>query len=303
MSPRRLLAILATVLLAGAAVASTFRVWFTEDFFTEFVHQARGYDTVSGKSVLVLAGVGAVCALIGSWVVRTWLWIGSTVLGLAGFGAVVAAGATYKPHSSANTWSVTTWFWVSLGLTIGWSVAALATYPSLNRPAHRRIGWLQRDPNPFRTRLTVAFIAASASSVFLLIGAFGPWQTAGVASNSGLDNSQDGMVVLAAAFMASLSLVSYVGLGSRRALLIVLGLAIVAAATSVYDLHHVATETDVVSGWGINLDAEASVALVVSALILLIRPGRSLISPPPVASSGSGAASEDPEGVESTPGP
>jgi hypothetical protein len=96
------------------------------------------------------------------------------------------------------------------------------------------------------------------------------------------------MIVLGAAFLAALGLLSYLRFGSRRVLLAVLLFAIAAAATSIYDLQDIAGQTDVASGWGINLDAEASVALAVSAAILLVRPGRSLIAPAPF-STGAGA--------------
>ena len=89
------------------------------------------------------------------------------------------------------------------------------------------------------------------------------------------------MVVLVAAFLAVLGLLSYYRLGTRRALFEVLLLAIAAGATSIYDLYDLSANTDLASGWGINLAAAASVGLGVSVLMLLFRRGRSLVSTTP----------------------
>jgi hypothetical protein len=270
MSRRRLIAVPVAALLAGSTAASTFLVWFREESFATFLNQTRGFDTSWGKTFLIVACVGAIFALIAGWSARVWLWIANRFLGLSGIGVVVTAVATHQAGEAASTWTATPGYWVSLGLAIGWPVTALATYPARHERGRR---WLQRDERPPYTRLTLAFTAAAASAAFLLVGAFGPWQDIGVASRSGLANSQDGMVVLGAAFLALLGLLAYLRLGSRRALLGVLVLAIAAAATSIYDLYDISADGAVSSGWGINLDAEASVALLVSAALLFVRFG------------------------------
>ncbi|HEY2542065.1 MAG TPA: hypothetical protein VGH92_03335, partial [Gaiellaceae bacterium] len=150
---------------------------------------------------------------------RPWPRIANLLLGLAGISAVVVAAATYHVHGNGDQWTAASSYWVALGVTIAWVVSALgATYRSLRKPSLGFALWLH-DPYPPVSRWTLMFTSASLSAVFLFVGAIGPWQTIGVASSSGLDNSQDGMIVLAAAFFASLGLLAYFRFGNRRALL------------------------------------------------------------------------------------
>jgi hypothetical protein len=299
MSFLRLLTGLLAAFLAGAAAASTSRIWFTDEYVGLRDFKTHGYDVASGKILLIVAALGVVCSLAGGWTVRAWPWVTNLLLGLAGVSAVMVAGATYHEHERGYTWTATQWFWVSLGLTIGWSVfAAVVTF--IRKPAlSRLLEWLRfllewlrfrPDPNPARARLTLPFVAAFASSVFMLVGALGPWATTGAATRSGLDDFGDGMIVLGAAFLAALGLLSHLGLGNRRVLPAVLGLAIVAAITSIYDIRDIEPRSDVATGWGINLDAGASVVLGLSTLALVFRRGPSLVAPTPVPSVDGAAA-------------
>lgn len=113
----------------------------------------------------------------------------------------------------------------------------------------------------------------------MAIGALGPRLTVGIASASGLDGTNpDGVSVLTAAFIAGLALLAYVRFGNRRVLLVVLGFALMSAAGCIYDQQS-NSKTDVAIGWGLNLATQASIALAISAGIMLIRRGRSLVEP------------------------
>jgi len=299
MTVRRVVTVLVTASLAGAAGASTAMIWFSEEFLG-LGSRAHGYDTVGGKTMIVLAGLGVICALAGGWIRGPWPWIASLLLALASVGAVVIAAATYKAHGpAATTWTATRGYWVSLAVTIAWSTSVvIAAYVLRRSERFSGMNWLGTDLRPVRARLTLAFIAAFASCFFALIGALGPWKSAGVASLSGVDGSGDGLIVLGAAFFAALGLLSFLGLGSRRALLEVRVLGVAAAATSIYWLQDIDDESAVATGWGLNLDVCATVVLTGSTLILLFGQGRSLVPPASVETAQSAAAEPELDEVE-----
>jgi hypothetical protein len=284
--------VIVTVTSAGVVVASASQIWFTEDLYPT----TRGYDTAWGKGLVALASLAVLSVLTGPVVGRR-LWIFELLVGIAGLGVVIAVSVTHQPHFTNDRWLVEGWYWVALAATICWAIAAGSGALFARGADVSVLRWLwnslRRDPRPPHTRVTLAFIGAFASALLLLLGALGPWQATPGYSLSGLTNSQDGMLVLGAAFAALLGLVSYWRLGSRRALVEVVVLSAAAGALSIVDLRDI-DKSDVASGWGINLDAASSVALALFAIRMFAR-ARSVITPFPIVES----TPVDPEPTES----
>jgi hypothetical protein len=270
----RLIGVLVTVLLAAATAASTTQAWFTEEVYGETL----GYDTNWGKAALGLAILGGLWALAGGFF--SWrLLLLDPLLGLASVAVVAVAGVTHNPKLYA--WEATSWYWAALGVAIGWTVTAAFSAWMRRKPGAPSfiwlygvlVRWLSRDRRAPSARVTLPFVAATASAVLVVVGACGPWLTVGIASASGLDNSSDGNVILILAFFALLALLAHWRLGSRVALLDVLILGVIAAVVSIQDLHDLG-KRDAPTGWGINLAAEASVGVVLSRLPVCSVEGR-----------------------------
>jgi hypothetical protein len=146
----------------------------------------------------------------------------------------------------------------------------------------------ERDLPPMSRSAKLA-IWAVASASLMVVGALGPWAKAlgGFVSVSGTDG--DGTVVL----IAGLVVVGIVALMRRkkRVWMVVVGLlaAVIGAFTSIYDLANIKSVVDSSSGmatvgWGLWLDAIASVSGVLALLVLArVKPAvRSQRDNPPV---------------------
>ena len=128
------------------------------------------------------------------------------------------------------------------------------------------------------TRGRFTFWWAVASVAGMALGAFGPWATALGASVSGIDGSNDGWIVLGAAVVALVALLSFAREpGGGKILLCVLA-AIAGAATTIYDRHNISSAINQGGdlaralahvGWGLNLAMIASVSLGIASLVLV----------------------------------
>jgi hypothetical protein len=258
--------------ITSLVCASVYDDWFAEYYYGDNAGRGEGIDTPWGKALLFLGAVGFVVSLTAA--AATWLRFVNLALSLGAIGVMVAAGATHQEGADANEWFVTNWYWAALTLTIAWALVALvAVVPFLRRAAAALGRWiaqaLARDSEPPQSRVSTSFVAASVAAMFLLLGAIGPWEL-GILSPSGLTNTNDGLIVLAAGFLSVLALLQYWRLGSRLAVIGVFTLALFSAAVAITDLVDL-SNNEVGSGWGINLAAAAAVALGLSAPPLLTR--------------------------------
>lgn len=135
-----------------------------------------------------------------------------------------------------------------------------------------------------RHRRTVIWAAASATA--MVVGAFSPWATVlGILSVSGT-GAGDGWFVVIAALLGGWILYLHTKKGKSRKLLIlaILG-GLLASAVSIYGLIRVQdvvnnAEGFVQTGWGLYVDAAASVSFTIAAVRLLIsNDGASLARP------------------------
>ena len=235
-----------------------------------------GYDTAGGWALVLIASLGAGFAIVAGLLGGRRLWLGEVALALAGLGAVIAEGAFHEPGGDRTEWNPTNWYWAAIVVAGAWLVVAAIAGVLIPREP---VGWLRRDLNPPSTRVTLAFTAASASAVALVVGAVGPWQTVALASRSGLEGTAEATPALIPALLAVLGLLSYWRLGNRRALFAVPWFAIAAGAWSIYYQVDIYRDDDLNAGWGLNLAAGASVALALSSAIILFHRGRSLLAP------------------------
>jgi hypothetical protein len=135
-------------------------------------------------------------------------------------------------------------------------------------------GWrIEKAGRSSTSRSAKLAIWAVASAGLMVVGALGPWAKAlgGFVSVSGTDG--DGTVVL----IAGLVVVGIVALMLRRKRLwmVVISLlaAVIGAFTSIYDLANIKSVVDSSSGmatvgWGLWLDAIASMSAVLALLVL-----------------------------------
>src|SRR5207302_3738521 len=107
----------------------------------------------------------------------------------------------------------------------------------------------------------------------MVVGAIGPWVTALGASASGIDGSNDGWIVLAAAVGASVTAYAARARFACGWFLVAGGLT--GAATAGYDRHHLQAVINAGGalgrafahvGWGLNLDLFASLSLLAAGL-------------------------------------
>jgi hypothetical protein len=112
-------------------------------------------------------------------------------------------------------------------------------------------------------------LAAFAAAALMVIGGLGAWIVA-AASGDVLANGsdRDGLVIIVCAVVYAVCVLT-----GRRGLLIVATLAaVVGAATSITDLADVESEPLLDAGWGLWLDAVASLSAFVLAAALRRRP-------------------------------
>lgn len=105
-------------------------------------------------------------------------------------------------------------------------------------------------------------LAAFAAAVLMVIGGLGPWVTTGDGLISVNGSDRDGAIVIGSAVVYAIALLT----GRRRLIWVAALAALVASVTSVVDLADIASEPLVDPGWGLWLDAAASlVAFVLAA--------------------------------------
>jgi hypothetical protein len=112
-------------------------------------------------------------------------------------------------------------------------------------------------------------LAAFAAAALMIIGGLGAWIVAAASGQVLAHGSdRDGVVLIVCAAIYAVCLLT-----GRRGLLIVAALAaIVGAATSITDLADVESESLLDAGWGLWLDAAASLCAFVLAGALRRRP-------------------------------
>lgn len=133
-------------------------------------------------------------------------------------------------------------------------------------------------PSPIEVlaRQTGTFWWAVAGTVFLAIGAFGPWAKALLASKSGIEG--DGVLILGAAGAALALLWGYAQRPRRGAAIGTLLVALAAAAVAAIDLADIQSKGDVElfgervnvvqPGWGIYMVLVAAAVLAIASLVL-----------------------------------
>jgi ribosomal protein L40E len=130
----------------------------------------------------------------------------------------------------------------------------------------------------------------SASAVFMLIGAFGPWLKALGQSVSGTDGGNDGWGVVAIAVIAGLLFFASRGLRAAGWWPLIGGA--IATFVTVHDRNHVSNAIShggalaqalVHVGWGLNLAMVASISFAIAGLVWLMRSEESGDSSPLVA--------------------
>jgi putative oligomerization/nucleic acid binding protein len=128
------------------------------------------------------------------------------------------------------------------------------------------------------SRVSPAFWLAALCAGGMAIGALGPWARGPLGTTvGGLDGSNDGWFLLAAAAIAGLCLWLHHRSAGTGSLVLILLFGLIGGAVTLYDRQSVNSVTsdsfDVVQvGWGLNLGLAASVGLVICALALFRRP-------------------------------